>query len=127
MRRPLVVLVCTLILLGGCGSKQPVRHLASDAALIKPGQTTVKEMQKYLGEPDGRREVAPGVSEYVYHEERQGIFGSMPVLSSVTGPAGYEMIVVTVSNDIVTNCEFRNFSRTDSSWRNDFTWDQEVK
>jgi len=51
----------------------------------------------------------------------------MPVLSSVTGPAGYEMIVVTVSNDIVTNCEFRNFSRTDSSWRNDFTWDQEVK
>ncbi|MDR2551336.1 MAG: hypothetical protein LBD10_14170 [Desulfobulbus sp.] len=126
MRHPLSVLLCTLLLLGGCHSKQ-VRHLASDAALIKPGQTTAKEMQKYLGEPDGRREVAPGVSEYVYFENRPGIFGSMPVLGSMTGPAGYEMIVVTVSNDVVTNCEFRNFNQSDRKWREDFTWDQEIK
>jgi len=114
------------MLLGGCQSKQ-VRHLASDAALIKPGQTTVKEMQKYLGDPDGRREVAPGVNEYVYHEERPGLFGAMPVLGSMTGPSGYEMIVITASNDVVTGCEFRNFSLTDRSWRDDFTWDQEIK
>ncbi|MCL2457743.1 MAG: hypothetical protein FWF31_02635 [Desulfobulbus sp.] len=126
MRHPLFVLLCTLLLLGGCQSKQ-VRHLASDAALIKPGQTTVKEMQKYLGEPDGQREVAPGVNEYVYFEDRPGIFGAMPVLGSMTGPVGYEMIVVTASYDIVTNCEFRTFNQSDRTWREDFTWDQEVK
>jgi hypothetical protein len=126
MRYPLFVLVCALVLLGGCQSKQ-VRHLASDAALIQPGRTTVQEMQKYLGEPDGRREVAPGVSEYVYHEDRPGLFGYMPVLGPAIGPAGYEMIVVTVSDDIVSNCEFRNFNQLDRRWRDDYTWDHEVQ
>lgn len=126
MRHPLFALLCTLVLLGGCHSKQ-VRHLASDAALIKPGQTTAKEMQKYLGEPNGRREVAPGVNEYVYYEDRPGMFGAMPVLSSMTGPSGYEMIVITVSNELVTNCEFRNYSQSDRKWMEDFTWDQELK
>ncbi|MCL1981122.1 MAG: hypothetical protein FWG62_08635 [Proteobacteria bacterium] len=126
MRHLLFAILCALLLLGGCSSKQ-VRHLASDAALIKPGQTTVKEMQKYLGEPDGRREVAPDVNEYVYFENRQGAFGNMPVIGSWVGPAGYEMIVVTAINDIVTNCEFRNFNQSDRQWREDFTWDQDVK
>jgi len=127
MRHPLFVLLCALFLLGGCQSKQQVRHLASDAALIKPGLTTVSEMRKYLGEPDGRREVAPGVSEYVYSEDRQGIFGGLPVVGSMVGSVGYEMIVVTASNDIVTNCEFRTFNQSDRKWREDFTWDQDVK
>lgn len=126
MRHPLFALLCALLLLGGCQAKQ-VRHLASDAALIKPGQTTLKEMQQYLGEPNGRREVAPGVSEYVYHEDRPGLFGYMPVIGPAIGPDGYEMIVVTVSNDIVTHCEFRNFNQSDRKWREDFTWDQELK
>ncbi|WP_028319274.1 hypothetical protein [Desulfobulbus elongatus] len=126
MRHSLFVLLCILALLGGCQTTQ-VRHLASDAALIKPGQTTVKEMQKYLGEPNGRREVSPGVSEYVYYEDRPGMFGDMPVLGSMTGPTGYEMIVVTVGNDVVTNCEFRTYSQSDRKWMEDFTWDQELQ
>jgi hypothetical protein len=71
--------------------------------------------------------VAPGVSEYVYHEDRQGLFGYIPVVGPAIGPDGYEMIVITVSNDIVTQCEFRNFSQSDRKWRDDFTWDQELK
>ena len=71
MRSTLFLLFLVLFLLGGCHSKQ-VRHLASDAALIKPGQTTAKEVQKYLGEPDGRREVRPGSSEYVYYAGSAG-------------------------------------------------------
>ena len=59
------------LLLGGCQSKQ-VRHLASDASLIKPGQSTLQDVQRYLGEPDNRREVGPGVTEYVYYEESAG-------------------------------------------------------
>lgn len=126
MRSTLCVLFLGLLLLGGCHSKQ-VRHLASDAALIKPGQTTVKEIQKYLGEPDGRREVAPGISEFVYFENRPGMFGNMPLLGSMTGPAGYEMIIVTIDNDVATNSEFRTYNQADRKWMEDFTWDQEIK
>lgn len=125
MRPPLFVFLLALLVLGGCHTKQ-VRHLASDAALIKPGQTTVKEVQKYLGEPNGRREVAPGVSEFVYYEDRPGMFGNMPVLGSMTGPSGYEMIVITVDKEIVTNTEFRSFNESDRKWMEDFTW-EEVK
>jgi len=125
MRPPLFVFLLALLVLGGCHTKQ-VRHLASDAALIKPGQTTVKEVQKYLGEPNGRREVAPGVSEFVYYEDRPGMFGNMPVLGSMTGPSGYEMIVITVDKEIVTNTEFRSFNESDRKWVEDFTW-EEVK
>ena len=123
MRPPLFVFLLALLVLGGCHTKQ-VRHLASDAALIKPGQTTVKEVQKYLGEPNGRREVAPGVSEFVYYEDRPGMFGNMPVLGSMTGPSGYEMIVITVDKEIVTNTEFRSFNESDRKWVEDFTWDE---
>lgn len=125
MRVPLLVCVLALFLLGGCSGKQ-VRHLASDASLIKPGLSTVKDVQKYLGEPDSRREISPGVSEYVYYEDRPGFFGNTPVLGSMTGPSGYEMIVITIEHDMVTSTEFRNFNESDQQWKEDFTW-EEVK
>ncbi len=125
MRQALFVLCILLFLLGGCHSKQ-VRHLASDAALIKPGQTTMAEVRKYLGEPNGRRDVSAGVVEIVYYEERPGFLGTMPVLGSLAGTDGYEMIVITLQNDLVTECEFRTFNKNDRKWVEDFTW-EEVK
>ena len=125
MRSTLFMFFLALFMLSGCYSKQ-VRHLASDAALIKPGQSSVKDVQKYLGEPNGRREISPGVSEYVYYEDRPGFFGNMPVLGPMAGPGGYEMIVVTIEKDMVSNCEFRNFNESDRKWVEDFTW-EEVK
>jgi hypothetical protein len=125
MRSTLLVLFMALFLLSGCYSKQ-VRHLASDAVLIKPGQSTAKDVQKYLGEPNGRREVSPGVTEYVYYENRPGFLGSMPVLGPMIGPSGYEMIIVTIDKDVVASCEFRNFNESDRKWVEDYTW-EEVK
>jgi len=125
MRHPLFLLFIVLFLLSGCSSKQ-VRHLASDAVLIKPGQSTVKDVQKYLGEPNGQRTVSPGVTEYVYYEDRPGFFGKMPVLGPMAGTAGYEMIIITIDKDVVSNCEFRNFNKSDHKWVEDFTW-EEVK
>ncbi len=125
MRPRLLMLLFLLVLLGGCHSKQ-VRHLASDASLVKPGQSTIQEVQNYLGEPSGHREVAPGVREYVYYEDQPGFFGNMPVLGPMVGPSGYEMIIVTLKNDLVIKCEFRNFSTSDRQWVEDYTW-EEVK
>ena len=122
MRRTLFMLCILLLLLGGCHSKQ-VRHLASDAALIKPGQTTMAEVRKYLGEPSGRRAVSADVSEIDYFEENPGFLGTMPVLGNLVGADGYEMIVITLHNDLVTECEFRTFNKNDHKWVEDFTWE----
>ncbi|QQG64869.1 hypothetical protein [Desulfobulbus oligotrophicus] len=126
MRSSLFMLFMALLLLAGCHTKQ-IRHLASDAALIKPGQTTVKEVQQYLGEPNARREVAPGVSEFLYYEDRPGMFGTMPLIGSFSSSKGYEMIVLTITNDVVTSCDFRNHNETDRKWLEDYTWDQELQ
>ncbi len=123
MRSTLFMLLFLFLFLGGCHSKQ-VRHLASDASLIKPGVSTLQDVQRYLGEPDNRREVGPGVTEFVYYEDRAGMFGNMPLVGSMVGPSGYEMIVITLKNEMVTNCEFRTFSESDRQWTKDYTWDE---
>lgn len=122
MRSLLLTCFLALLLLGGCYTK-PVRHLASDAALIKPGQSTTADVQRYLGEPDGRREVGPGVVEYVYFEDRPGFLGGMPMVGRLTGSSGYEMIIITLEQDLVRHAEFRTFSKDDHSWMNDYTWE----
>jgi len=125
MQRVLICLFASLFLLGGCYTKQ-VRHLASDAALIKPGQSTRQDVLRYLGEPNGHRTISPGVEEYVYYEDRKGALGTMPVVGSWIDPKGYEMILVTLDGDLVTGCEFRLFNEADQDWVDDFTW-EEVK
>ncbi|PIE58105.1 MAG: hypothetical protein CSA33_04120 [Desulfobulbus propionicus] len=111
------------LLLGGCYSKQ-VRHLASDAALIKPGVSTKSDVRRFLGKPDGRRTISPDVVEYVYYEELPSMFGRTPVIGSLADAAGYEMIVVSLNNDVVVSCEFRTYSEKDREWFDDFTWEE---
>jgi hypothetical protein len=125
MRFTLLMLSALLVLLAGCYSK-PVRHLASDASLIQPGVSTKKDVLLYLGEPNGQRTVSPGVEELVYYEDQKGSFSYVPLAGSWIGGDGYEMIVVTLNGDLVTDCQFRTFSEADQSWADDFTW-QEVK
>lgn len=120
--RHFFMIVAVLLLLCGCHSKE-VRHLASDASLIKPGVTTLKDVQLYLGEPNGQRRVSPVEVEYVYYEDLPGFMGHTPVVSSWVDGEGYEMIVITLKNDVVTHCEFRTFSEADQDWVDDFTWE----
>ena len=47
----------------------------------------------------------------------------MPVLGNLVGADGYEMIVITLHNDLVTECEFRTFNKNDHKWVDDFTWE----
>jgi hypothetical protein len=120
--RSFLLVMFTLLMLCGCSSNHPVRHLAADASLIKPGITTMKEVVFLLGQPDGRRTVSPGVEEYVYHADQKGAFSGLPVVGSWVGNKGYEMIVITVNGELVTDCQFRTFNEDDQDWVNDFTW-----
>ena len=75
---------------------------------------------------NGRRTVSPGEVEYVYYEDLPGFMGHTPIVSSWVDAEGYEMIVITLKNNVVTSCEFRTFSEADQDWVDDFTW-EEVK
>lgn len=121
MKRAIPVLLA-IMLLAGCSSR-PVRHLAADAVLVQPGVTTLTEVHQYLGEPKGVREISPGVKEYVYSEDTISFWGKMPVLGSMVGPSGYEMIILTVQDEVVKSVVFRNFNEKDRDWVKHYNWD----
>lgn len=120
--RYLLTILLTAFLLQGCYTT-PVNHLAANASLIQPGVSTINDVQNLLGEPKGHRAIAPGIVEYVYHEEKSSTLRKTPLVGSWLGSKGYEMIIVTLKNSIVTNCEFRTYSETDHAWADDFTWE----
>ncbi len=123
MQRQLIFFIAALFLIAGCYTK-PVRHLASDAALIKPGTSSREDVLRYLGEPNGHRTLSPGVDEYVYYEDRKDGIGKMPMVGGWMDPDGYEMILVTIDGDLVSGCEFRVFKEADKEWVEDFTWEE---
>ncbi|MFZ5798094.1 MAG: hypothetical protein C4563_00135 [Desulfobulbus sp.] len=122
MRRLILVGLSLLLLLGGCYSK-PVRHLASDASLIRAGESTRQDVLRYLGEPNGRRTVSPGVEEFVYYEERRSLLQRTPLVGPYIGVEGNEMLMITLTGDLVTDSVFRTFRKDERDWANDFTWE----
>ena len=122
MRR-MITVFALLIVLSGCSYK-PVRHLASDAALIKAGKSTREDVLRYLGEPDSRRTVGPGEEEYLYAENRKGALGSMPLFGKLVDPASQELVIVTLKGGLVSTCEFRLLRKDDRAWQKDAEWEK---
>ena len=123
MRQYILIGMTLLLLLCGCYNK-PVRHLASDASLIKAGESTRVEVLQYLGEPNGHRKVGKGIEEYVYHEGKYNFFQRSPVVGSMLGDDGYELLIITLSGDLVTGSEFRTFTKGEMERFEGFTWDE---
>ena len=122
MQRFIFSILAVLLFLVGCSSK-PVRHLASDAALVEPGKSTRQDVVRYLGQPDRRRSLSPGVEEYVYYNERKGFLGGLPFVGNLVDPDSYEMIQVTLDGDMVTDCDFLVHKEGDGDWVTDSSGD----
>ena len=123
MRPYYLIGLMLLLLLNGCYSK-PVRHLASDASMIKTGESSRMDVLQYLGEPNGRRSLGPGVEEYLYHEDKRNILQRSPVVGSMMGADGYEILIITLTGDLVTDSEFRTFKQGELDRFEGFTWDE---
>ena len=123
MRPYSIIGILLLVLLAGCYTK-PVRHLASDASMIKAGKSTRAEVFQYLGEPNGRRSLGPDVEEYVYHEDKRNFLQRSPVVGSMLDAEGYEMLIITMTGDLVTETEFRTFRKGEMDRFEGFTWDE---
>ena len=123
MRLYILIGLSLLLLLSGCYSK-PVRHLVSDASLIDIGESTRADVLQYLGEPNGHRTVAPGIEEYVYHEGKRSFLQRSPVLGDMLDAEGYELLIITLTGDLVTSAEFRTFTKGEMDRFEGFTWDE---
>ena len=123
MQRFIFSILAVLLFLVGCSSK-PIRHLASDAALIAPGYSTRQDVVRYLGQPDRHRSLAPGMEEYVYYNERKGFFGSLLFVGNLVDPDSYEMILVTLDGDLVTDCDFLVHKENDEDRANKVARDE---
>jgi hypothetical protein len=118
MQRFIFSLFAALLILAGCSSK-PVRHLDSDAALVKTGESTREDVIRYLGTPDRHRSLSPTMEEYVYYNERKGFLGGLPLVGKQLDPSSYEMIQITLDGDLVTDCDFLIHKAGDKDWDTD--------
>ncbi len=102
-------LLCCLTLLmvlfvAGC-SKEPIRHLSSDACLIAQG-TTKQDVITYMGTPRFKKETATG-EVWIFVHENESALKKTPVPNWFFGTVSYDLVYITFSGDIATNCQYR--------------------
>lgn len=99
-----------LAVVSGCSTYHPpVRHLAADAALVIPGQTTKKEILSYFGEPDERRQDGSGDEVWIYSQVNKSFWRKMPYVGKRLGTEEYDVMNVSFSGDTVSSCVYRMF------------------
>ena len=124
--RNLIYVIVISLVLAGCYGK-PVRHLASDAALIKPGESTREDVLTYLGEPDEQEILSEGVEKWVFREYESSMLKSTPVVGRYFGPPDYGTVTVILKNNIVAKCIYGAYDHEELDWADDFGWQESQK
>jgi hypothetical protein len=119
----LSILLATLLLLASCADR-PVRHLASDASLIKPGTTTREDVLTYLGDPDAQQMTSETTERWIYYEERQSTMQKTPYFGGFFGSGGYSRIVVTFEGDNVIDITYSSHDSDEFDWADDYSWQE---
>lgn len=100
----------------------PVRHLASDAALLKVGESTKEDVLIFLGEPDEQQVVGEGIEKWLYKEKDMTLLEKTPLIGKHIGSPEYQQVVVTLRKGIVTGCVYSSNNEDDLDWANDYSW-----
>ncbi len=127
MARLFTIPLLLFMLLGGGCYNPPVQHLASDAALVKIGKSTKKDVLLLLGEPNAQQQIGEGVEEWVYYEEELSMMQRTPFVGDMFEPKGYTMIRIVLENDLVKSCDYSGYEAGESNWSDDYSWQQESK
>ncbi|WP_457575261.1 hypothetical protein [Desulfomarina sp.] len=118
-----VFLLCLLSLLSGCYNK-PVRHLASDAALLKVGVSTREDVLIYLGDPDEQQVGPDGSEKWLYTKKDMTLLERVPYAGKYFGSPEYSRLIVTLKNGIVTKCVYLRTDEDDLDWADDYSWQE---
>ena len=109
--------------LAGCYIK-PVRHLASDAALLKVGESTREDVVIFLGEPDDQQVTGDGVEKWLYKDKNMTLLEKTPLVGEHIGSPEYKTVVVTLRNGIVAGCVYSSSDEDDMNWAKDYSWQE---
>ncbi len=113
-----------ILLMTGC-YQAPIRHLASDASLIKAGNSR-QDVLLLLGEPDTQQNLADGSEEWIYYEERLSTMQKMPLVGEAFSADGYGLIRIILNDGVVSSCEYSSFRKDELGWEDDYSWQQEA-
>ncbi len=119
----LSIFLATLLLLVSCADR-PIRHLASDASLIKPGTTTREDVLTYLGDPDAQQMASENTERWIYYEELQSTMQRTPYFGGFFNASGFSRIVVTFEGDTVVDCTYSSHDSDEFDWADDFSWQE---
>ena len=102
------VAVVFFAFLPSCSSRRHVRHLASDALLIVPHQSTSKEVISLLGQPDQRRKLQDETEEWIYFYTKQSLMKKTPFIGKNFAGEDFDLIIVYINNaGLVTSSTYR--------------------
>jgi len=97
-----------LILLSGCASHE-VRHLASDACLVVPGQTDQQQVLGLMGSPDDKVNLKNGAEQWIYYQSQKSLLRKTPYVGGKLGEEKFEVLYVTFEDGKVGECVYRHF------------------
>ena len=121
-----VLLFLVFFMLGGC-YMTPVRHLASDIALLQVGKSTREDVIVFLGDPDEQQELGEGVQKWLYKDKNMSFLQKTPLLGSKLGSPEFNQVVVTLRNGVVSACDYSYSDEDDMDWAKDFSWQEKKK
>jgi hypothetical protein len=121
-----LLLFLALSIFSGCYTK-PVRHLASDIALLQVGKSTREDVVVFLGEPDEQQELGEGVQKWLYREKNMSLLQKTPLVGSKIGAPEFNQVVVTLRNGVVSACDYSYSDEDDMDWAKDFSWQEKKK
>lgn len=124
--KTLLVILFMLFSIAGCYSK-PVRHLASDIALVKVGESTQEDVIIFLGQPDEEQEDGDGVLKWLYQDEDLSLMEKTPFIGTKIGSPLYRRAVVTIKNGVVVDAVYSSSDEDDMDWADDYSWQVKKK
>ncbi|HBT97712.1 MAG TPA: hypothetical protein DEB25_08840 [Desulfobulbaceae bacterium] len=122
----LLALSCAVLFLASCAGT-PVRNLASDASLIKPGQTSGQELIGLIGDPDEYQTGRDGEKIWIYHEKETSWLKTAPVVGRLFNPRKEESLIVVIRDNVVFSARYSSFAYDQPGWDKDFDWQGDKK
>ncbi len=122
----IIALVTTLIAISGCYTT-PVRHLAADVSLLKIGESTAEDALIFLGPPDEQEEQGDGVEKWLYKDTEMSFLEKTPLIGKRLGSPEYKQVVVTITNNIVSDVVYSARDDDDLDWADDYSWQEKNK
>ena len=98
------------LVVSGCAG-QEIRHLASDACLIVPGQMDRQQVLALMGPPDQRVELAEGGEQWRYFQSQKSLLRRTPYVGEKLGDEKVDVLTITFQAAKVGQCVYRQLER----------------